>query len=211
MAKSKRSGFRVKPVKILTPEAARYQDIQGQDIRGLYRTYRKRAEQRLRDMEAAGMAHLEVYTDYKNRFPTLKEIGSGQGADRQMLYDAMAEVTRFLNMRDSTPGGYHERLTQAAETFQRHYGIEFPDHSQAALGSLMDAIRGASDKAKQQAYYRGWKKSYRKVLAKVEKMGMNENQLAEALRKNLIEITSRGAIKDAETGKYIRGKWNKMG
>lgn len=210
MANSKRSGFRVKPVEILTPEAARYQDIQGQDIRGLYRTYRKRAEQRLRDMDAAGMAHLEVYTDYKNRFPTLKEIGSGQSADRQMLYDAMAEVTRFLNMRDTTPGGYHERLSQASETFQRHYGAEFQGLtlSQAALGGLMEAIRGS---ARGRAYYRGWKNAYRKVLSTATKAGFTGGKLEEALKSGAVKIGAGGGMIDTASNKYIRGKWNKMG
>lgn len=202
--------FERKPVEVLSPERARYLDIQQGNMRELYRTYRKRAEQRLRDMEAAGMSHLEAYTDNKNRFPTLKEIGSGQSTNKQLLYDAMSEVTRFLNLRDSTPGSYHERLRQSEETFKRHYGEEFEGLtlSQAALGELMESIRQS---VRAQAYYRGWKKAYRKVLSNAQKAGFTGASLEKAIKGGAVRIGAGGGLIDTGSGKYIQGKWAKMG
>ena len=104
MAKTKGS-FQRASIKVTTPEEALSRMREGADVRADYARDRKIPQERLRKMEKAGMTNLDVYRSNKNRFPTLIEIGSGSGMDKRLLADAMAEITRFLNYKATTPAG----------------------------------------------------------------------------------------------------------
>ena len=223
MGKS-RGSFQRKAVEIYTPERAAYEMRQGRDIRAEYNTLRKRAQERLRELKSAGRENLEVYRDYVNRFPTLTEIGKGQYQDKQLLADAYAEVTRFLNMRQSTVGGYRASVEQAAATFEKHYGDELPHMDYELVGEMMRAIK---DSERGKAYYHNWKKTYRGVLGNAEKYFLSDKEaktldakdrselaqsrLLEAVKSGDISIGPKGGLVDESTGRHIAGKWAGMG
>lgn len=201
--------FERKQVDVYTPELASWKASQpGFDVRREYAILRKRAEQRLRDLKAAGYSSSDIYRDWKNRFPTLKEIGSGAGMDRQLLYDALSEVTRFLAMKRTTVGGYREVERKAEETFRRHYGDELPAMSQGLFGELMQSIKTG---AVSEAYYRGWKGAYRKVLSNAGRAGLSEKQLVGLIKSGDIRLGPKGGLWNAQTGRRISGKWKSMG
>ena len=207
MAKS-RGSFQRKAVEIYTPERAAYEMRQGRDIRAEYATLRHRAQERLRELKTSGRENLEVYRDYKNRFPTLTEIGKGKYQDKQLLADAYAEVTRFLNMRQSTVGGYKESAEQAASTFEKHYGDELPYMDHELFGEMMRAIK---DSERGKAYYRNWKKTYRALLSNADRAGLSQDDLLDAIKSGEISIGPKGGLVDESTGRHIAGKWAGMG
>lgn len=200
--------YRPKTVDVLTPEQAAYLAKQGVDIRAEYAVLRKRANQRLRDLAAAGFGKSDVYRDWVNRLPTLIEIGSGTGMDTSLLYDAIAEATRFLAMKRSTVGGYNEYLERTAHTFARHYGKELPEMEPELFGELMRSIKAH---ASAESYYRGWQTAYRKVLSNAKRAGLTQDQLIEAVQNGEISIGAKGGLKDDATGRYITRQWEGMG
>ena len=206
MAKRGGRDFQPKAVEVYTPEKAAYMHSQGADIRGEYAVLRHRAEQRLRDLKAGGGENLDVYRDYVHRFPSLREIGKGSGMDKQLLYDAMAEVTRFLNMRQSTIGGYHASIREAHDTFREHYVDtgELPDIDPKVFGELMRAIKSHANAA---AYYKGWKKAYRELVNKSEAAGIDPDALVDALNNGDVVIGPKGGLYDPEAQRYISAKW----
>lgn len=200
--------FQRKNVVVLIPEQVQFFYNQGRDIRGEYRVLRKIAEQRLRDMTSAGYGGLDVVRNYKNRFPTLNEIGTKGKEDVGLLSDAYAEVTRFLNLRTTTVGGYRSAEKQARETFSRHYGDELPEMPHGLFGEMMRAIKGAGDG---KAYYGQWKKTYRALLSNADKSGLSLDDLEEAVKNGEISIGPKGGLYDESTGARIRGMWHGMG
>lgn len=194
--------FQRKIVDVLIPEQVEHRIMQGFDVKAEYRILRKRAEQRIRDLESAGFKNLDTVRNYKNRFPRVKEI-----YDKSMLADAYAEVTRFLNLRQSTVGGYREAMAQAESTFREHYGDELPDMPQALFGEMMRAIK---ESANAKAYYKGWKATYRQVLSNADRAGLSPEDLADAIKNGEINLGPKGGLYDASTGAKIRGRWAGM-
>ena len=200
--------FERKQVDVLTPEQAALKMREGFDLRSEYMILRKRAEQRLRDLKSAGFGSSQIYRENKNLFPTAKEIGTGQKMNKGLLYDAYAEVTRFLAAKRSTAGGIRAELSQAAETFRGHYGDELPDMPQELFGELMRAIKGH---AQGKAYYRGWQKAYRQVLSNADRAGLSPDNLLDAVKNGEIQIGPKGGLWDVAEGRRISGKWAGMG
>lgn len=205
--------FKRKEVPIYTPEMLAFQvSAEGRnlaDVRREYATLAKRARQRLTDIERrGGGAEYEIMRNYKNRFPMMAEIGSGKGIDKNLLFDALAEVTRFLNMKGSTIGGIRATEAQAQATFQRHYGGEVPFMPQSLFGELMRSIK---TEAGGKSYYRGWKKAYRAVLSNAEKAKLTPNQLLSAVKQGQIQIGPKGGLYDVQRQRAIRGTWNALG
>lgn len=204
--------FQRKPIETQTPEYIANRARQGVDIRSEYMILRHRAEQRIRDLEKAGMGNYEAVRDYKNRFPTMKEIGAKGREDKALLYDALSEVRQFLNMKASTPGGIRAGIRQAQKTFEQHYGYgtrdNLPPMPPALFGEMMRSIK---DSANAQSYYRNWKKAYRAILSTADRKGLNLNDLAEAAKNGEINIGVKGGISDARTGRSISRNWSRMG
>ena len=224
--------FARKAVEILTPEDVEAREVRGEDMRSYYNTLRRRAEQRLRDLKSGGGENLDVYRDYVHRFPTLIEIGKGDSMDRQLLYDATAEVTRFLSLRSSTIGGYNEILRETSETFLGHYGPgtreNLPEMDRRLFGELMRSIKkpqkaamraqmagntleAARLSAQARAFYSGWKKAYRDALSKAQRAGMTQDELLKAIEKGTVSIGPRGGLYDTKTQRYIARQWAALG
>ena len=199
-------------VEIQTPEYIANRAREGEDVRSEYRILRHRAEQRIRDLEKSGMSNYEAVRDYKNRFPTLTEIGPKGREDKALLYDALSEVRQFLNMKASTPGGIRAGIIQAQATFEEHYGPgtrdNLPRMPWPLFGEMMRSVRNS---ANAQSYYKNWKKAYRAVLSSADRKGLNINDLAKAAQQGQINIGVKGGIKDARTGRYISRQWSRMG
>lgn len=202
-----------KEVPVYTPEMLAFQVFSEgrklEDVRSEYATLAKRARQRLADMERrGGGVQYEALRNYKNRFPFMKEIGSGGQIDKNLLFDALAEVTRFLNLKGSTIGGIHETETALQTTFQKHYGDELPEMDAALFGELMRSIKTSAQK---EAYYEGWKKAYRGVLSRADKAGLSQKDLLKAVHGGQITIGPKGGLWDVQRQDYIRGKWSALG
>lgn len=204
--------FQRKRIEAQTPEYIANRAREGADIRSEYRILRHRAEQRIRDLEKAGMGKYDVVRDYKHRFPTLTEIGAKGKEDKALLYDALSEVRQFLSAKTSTPGGIRAGLRQAQTTFEEHYGPgtrdNLPKMPQSLFGEMMRSIK---DSANAQSYYRNWKKAYRAILSTADKKGLDLNDLAEAAKNGEISIGVKGGISDARTGRTISRNWSRMG
>lgn len=210
--------FRPQKVEVLTPEATKYRAEQGMDARAEYKKLRKRAEERLRAFKRAGETSIEIYRDYVNRFPRLSEIGES----KKELYYALSEVTRFLNYKQSTVGGYRAAVEKAYSTFEQHYinppdiGSLSPEDKAGLLpsmdwrlfGELMRAIKIRGNSA---AYYRGWQKAYREVLSKASRAGLSQQDLLQAVKQGDIRIGAKGGLYDVGKQRYIAGQWSKMG
>ena len=195
-----------------TPEYIANRARGGEDIRSEYRILRHRAEQRIRDLEKAGMGKFDVVRDYKNRFPTLTEIGAKGKEDKALLYDALSEVRQFLSMKSSTAGGIKEGLRQAQLTFEEHFGPGTRDNLPRMPHALFrEMMRSIKDSANAQSYYKNWKKAYRAILSRADKIGLDLNDLAKAATKGEINIGVKCGIKDAGTGRSISRKWSRMG
>ena len=201
-----------KRIEAQTPEYIANRAREGADIRSEYRILRHRAEQRIRDLEKAGMGKFEVVRDYKNRFPTLTEIGAKGKEDKSLLYDSLSEVRQFLSMKGSTAGGIREGLRKAQATFEENFGRGTRDNLPPMPQELFrEMMRSIKDSANAKSYYRNWKKAYRAILSTADKKGLNMNDLAEAAKNGEISIGVKGGIKDASTGRYISRKWSRMG
>ena len=196
--------FQRKEIERLTPLSAAIKEAEGENLRKLYQTYRKRAEQRLRDLSKKGFENLEIYQDYKNRFPRLTEIGQN---DKKMLYDALAEVTRFLAARYSTPGGVHASMAEARSKLEEHHP-ELGSMPPIVFGEMMRSIK---EHARKNAYYSQWQSTFRKVMGKAEKIGLTPEQLNEAVKKGQIRLGPAGGLYDTATQRAIRGKWAVLG
>lgn len=196
--------FQRKEVERLTPLSAAIKEAEGENLRKLYQTYRKRAEQRLRDLSNKGFENLEIYQDYKNRFPRLTEIGQ---TDKKMLYDALSEVTRFLTAKYSTPGGIHESLEGARAKLETKHP-ELGSMPSVVFGEMMRSIK---EHARKNAYYSQWQSTFRKVMGKAKKIGLTPEELNEAVKKGQIRLGPAGGMYDTATQRAIRGKWAAMG
>lgn len=204
--------FKRKRIEAQTPEYIANRAREGADIRSEYRTLRHRAEQRIRDLEKAGMGNYDVVRDYKNRFPTLTEIGAKGKEDKALLYDALSEVRQFLSLKSSTAGGIRAGIRQAQLTFEEHYGPGTKDNLPRMPGQLFgEMMRSIKDSANAQSYYRNWKKAYRSILSTADKKGLNLDDLAKAAKNGEINIGVKGGIKDAGTGRTISRNWSRMG
>ena len=202
--------FKRKPVDVLTPEEVLAQMKETpEEVREEYKKLRHRAEQRLRDLKAAGMTGSRIYQDWVNRFPRLTEIGPKGSEDKQLLADAMAEVTRFLHAKLSTPGG--QRAAVAAIREQ----MEEEDYDEAVPQTLPwdvfgELMRGIKTSARAEQFYGKWQRSYRNVIARAERAGLSMEKLSEALQLKQIRIGPGGGLWDVQRGKRIQGKWAAM-
>ena len=204
--------FQRKRIEAQTPEYIANRAREGADIRSEYRVLRHRAEQRIRDLEKAGMGNYEVVRDYKNRFPTLTEIGTKGKEDKSLLYDALSEVRQFLSMKSSTPGGISAGIRQAQLTFEEHYGPGTRDNLPRMPWQLFgEMMRSIKDSANAQSYYQNWKKAYRSILSTADKKGLDLNDLAKAAKSGEINVGVKGGLKDASTGRTISRNWSRMG
>lgn len=214
MAKSKniRSADRIsmyrftpKTYTVYTPESARYEaETGGTDMFKAYASMRKVAQDRLYKLKKAGLADTSVYQENINRFPMIREIRT----DKRLLYDAIAEVSRFLSAKKSTVIGYHEMEQNALETFKtRHSDENLNGLSWKAFGTMMQSIKST---AQSSSYYRRWKKAYRSAVSRAQQLGMSIEELNEKVSKGLIKIGAAGGLLDAR-GKSIRKGWAGLG
>lgn len=204
--------FQRKRIEAQTPEYIANRAREGADIRSEYRILRHRAEQRIRDLEKAGLKNYGVVQDYKNRFPTLTEIGAKGKEDKALLYDALSEVRQFLSLKGSTVGGIRAGIRQAQSTFEEHYGPGTRDNLPRMPWQLFgEMMRSIKDSANAQSYYRNWKKAYRAILSTADKKGLDLNDLAKAAKNGEINIGVKGGIRDAGTGRTISRNWSRMG
>ena len=197
---------------IVTPEQLAADVATGktslETLRDTYERYAKVARERIRKLEVKGSGGLEIVRDYKNRFPYMKELGRGTTLDKTLLYDALSEVSHFLNLKQSTLGGYHAQIAAAEETFSRHYGDELPPMSRELFGELMRSIKS---RANAEAYYRGWKKAYRALASAVQRKGLSEKDLVNAIKNDVVTIGPKGGIWGERVGAKLRKNWNSMG
>lgn len=212
MASFKDFEFKRGDYRVYTPEMARYlAEAEGFDVRKEYMRMRNVAQDRLYKLAKKGFATYDIVASNVNRFPRLVEVGN----DRQMLYDALAEVSRFLNMKQSTVGGMHETERAWKEKFDSHYDRPDLEESErihnvnpALFGEVMRAIKSH---ANGKMYYSRWKETYRKVVASANKKGITEADLFQLVQNEQISIGPKGGLYDAATQRRIAGTWNKVG
>lgn len=196
---------------VYTPEMARYlAEAEGFDVRREYMRMRKVAQDRLYKLKKRGFASFDIVASNVNRFPRIVEIGN----DKQMLYDALAEVSRFLNLKQSTVGGMNETERKWRETFEKHHtgkGLkpeeQMPDVDYHLFGEMMRSIKAH---AMTKIYYNRWKQTYRKIVASAEKHGWSPAELAEMIQNEQITVGPKGGLYDAETQRRITRTWNRM-
>lgn len=204
--------FERREYQVYTPEMARYLvEAEGFDVRREYTRMRKVAQDRLYKLVKHGFTTFDIVASNVNRFPRLVEIGN----DKQMLYDALSEVSRFLNLQQSTVGGMHEKERKWREKFEQHYtgsGLkpdeQMPNVDYRLFGEMMCAIKSH---AMSKIYYNCWKQTYRKIVASAEKHGWTPAELADMVRNEQITIGPRGGLYDAETQRRITRTWDRMG
>lgn len=204
--------FERREYQVYTPEMARYlAEAEGFDVRQEYKRMRNVAQDRLYKLAKKGFATYDIVASNVNRFPGLVEVGN----DQQMLYDALAEVSRFLNLKQSTVGGMHETERAWKEKFESHY--DRPDLEEfervhnvnpALFGEVMRAIKSH---ANGKMYYSRWKETYRKVVASANKKGITEDDLLQLVRNEKISIGPKGGLYDAATQRRITNTWDRMG
>lgn len=201
--------FSKKTIDLMYPEQLEMMARQGVDIGGIYRHYRKIAQDRLRKMEYAGYSRSYIVSQYKNRFPALSEMGG----DLTTLSDALSLLTHFLNLKTSTVGGMRTKEKKAAATFARHYGKELSGLPQGVFGEMMKAIKSEGDA---KARYGNWQKTYREIQGAIADSGKTPREVEKALNEGLMKIkidieTGKGGLYDAETGFSIANQWQGMG
>ena len=212
MASFKDFEFKRGEYTVYTPEMARYlAEAEGFDVRREYMKMRKVAQDRLYKLKKRGFASFDIVASNVNRFPRIVEIGN----DKQMLYDALAEVSRFLNLKQSTVGGMNETERKWREKFESHYDRDdlkesdrIRDVNHALFGEVMRAIKSH---AKSKMYYSRWKETYRKVVASANKKGISAAELAQLVQNERITIGPKGGLYDAATQRRITSTWNRMG
>ena len=214
--------FLRKTYDVYTPESARYMaEAEKMDIAAEYKRMRKAANERIRKLEKAGYSEIEAVTSNKGRFPSLKSMGT----DPRLLYDAIAEVSRFLSEKRSTVGGIHEQARSMRDTFQAHYGDEFDfsddededegeDEQEMTLDDwalFSELMRSVKNHAQAKSYYRKWKNAFRKMLGNVRKSGQSKRDILDYVESGIITIGAGGGLYDTERQRYITGKWSAMG
>ena len=175
-------------------------------IREEYSAMRDIAQKRLGRLKAAGLEGTQLYRDWVNRFPMLREIGK---TDTRYLAESLVEVSRFLAMKTSTLSGMKSAVASSRETFEKHYGPEFGKMSAKEYQLFRETM--ASIKSSGAAYYRQWKKSFRKVLDKTRSGKVDINNLLDKIKNKDAVIGPKGGIYDARTKKSIEKTWSEMG
>ncbi len=212
MASFKDFEFKRGEYTVYTPEMARYlAEAEGFDVRREYMNMRKAAQDRLYKLKKRGFASFDIVASNVNRFPRIVEIGN----DKQMLYDALAEVSRFLNLKQSTVGGMNETERKWREKFERHHTGEglkpeeqMPDVNYHLFGEMMRAIK---NHAMGKIYYNRWRDTYRKLAASADKHGWSPEELVHMIQNGEISIGPKGGLYDAETQRRITRTWHRMG
>lgn len=188
-----------------TPTDA-FQAMQNKSVADLRREYTA-----LRDIAQKRVARLksefsgtQLYRDYVNRFPLLREIGK---TDRKNLAEALADVSRFLQMPESAVTGYRKKYSSVGPDGGLTIGGMSPSEYQKFREYMKD-IRNTKGL---QGNYSKFKRGFRALLDKARMGKIDLNQVMQDFKENKITIGPAGGIYDADTQQRISDRWTQMG
>ena len=187
---------------------AKIRETSVEDMRREYSAMRDIAQKRLALLKSEGYDATQLYRDWVNRFPMLKEIGK---TDTRYLAESVVDVTRFLAMKTSTVTGQREQFAKSLDKWSTHYSRDFGGTSPVEHQLFREMMRSIKDHAHADAYYRNWKSSFRKVLSKARSGKIDLEKLMEKLKRQDVTVGPKGGIYDARTKKSIEKTWSEMG
>lgn len=173
------------------------------DLRREYSALRDIAQKRVGRLKE-NFSGTQIYRDYVNRFPLLREIGK---TDQKNLAESLADVSRFLQMKESTlPGIMAQQARDATDS-----GLTIGGMSPSEYQKFREYMKDVRNTKGLQGNYSKFKRGFRALLNK-ERMGkIDLNQVLQDFKENKITIGSAGGIYDASTQRQINDHWSKMG
>lgn len=119
-----------------TPRGWMYGDVELSDMKKEYQRLRKTANERLRKLEKAGYADLEIYKRFRTAFPAYSKVKTNTA-----LGIHLADVRHFLDMKTSTVGGIHKVESQTIQSLHKSGYTFINKDNLKAFGAFMDAVR----------------------------------------------------------------------
>lgn len=188
-----------------TPTDA-FQAMQSKSIADLRREYsalRDIAQKRVGRLKE-NFSGTQLYQDYVNSFPLLREIGK---TDKKYLAEALADVSRFLQMKESTLPGIRAQQAREAEGSGLTIGGMEPREYQ----KFREYMRDVRNTKGLHGSYNKFRRDFRAVLEKSRRGEIDLDKVVQDFKDNLIIIGSQGGIYDASTQRQINDQWSKMG
>lgn len=173
------------------------------DLRREYSALRDIAQKRLGRMKSE-FSGTQLYRDYVNSFPLLREIGK---TDRKNLAEALADVSRFLHMPESAITGYRKKYSSVGPDG----GLTIGGMSPSEYQKFREYMKDVRNTKGLQGNYSKFKRGFRALLDKSRMGKIDLDQVMQDFKENRITIGSAGGIYDANTQKQINDQWSKMG
>lgn len=173
------------------------------DLRREYSALRDIAQKRLGRLKSEFSGTL-IYQDYVNSFPLLREIGK---TDKKSLAEALADVSRFLQMKESSlPGIREQQASDAADSGLTIAGMEPKEYQK-----FREYMRDVRNTKGLHGSYNKFRRDFRAVLEKSRRGEIDLDKVVQDFKANRIIIGSQGGIYDASTQRQINDQWSKMG
>lgn len=173
------------------------------DLRREYSALRDIAQKRVGRLKSE-FSGTQLYRDYVNRFPLLREIGK---TDQKNLAEALADVSRFLQMPESTITGYRKKYSSVGPDGGLTIGGMSPSEYQKFREYMKDVRNTKGLKGSYNTFRRG----FRSVLNKARSGKVDLDKVMDDFKANRITIGPRGGIYDANTQQRISDRWTQMG
>lgn len=188
-----------------TPADA-YQAIQQKSVADLRREYsalRDIAQKRIGRLQDQ-FSGTQLYRDYVNRFPLLREIGK---TDTKYLAEALADVSRFLKMKESTiPGILAQQVRESADS-----GLTIGGMKPSEYQKFREYMRDVRNTKGLHGSYNTFRRGFRALLSKSRAGKIDLDKVMNDFKANRITIGPAGGIYDARTQKQITDQWSAMG
>lgn len=188
-----------------TPTDA-YKAIENKTVADLRREYAELRAIAVKRLERAKTEYgqTQFYRDYVNTFPYTREIGL---TDKKFLAESLADVSRFLQMQESTLGGFKQ--VQAREAAQS--GLTIGGMSPGEYRRFREYMKDVRNTKGLHGSYGKFRRGFRAMLDQVRSGQINLDQVMRDFKDNKITIGPEGGIYDASTQKQINDQWSKMG
>lgn len=173
------------------------------DLRREYSALRDIAQKRVGRLKSE-FSGTQLYRDYVNRFPLLRGIGK---TDQKNLAEALADVSRFLQMPESTITGYRKKYSSVGPDG----GLTIGGMSPSEYQKFREYMKDVRNTKGLQGNYSKFKRGFRALLGKSRMGKIDLDQVMQDFRENRITIGSAGGIYDANTQRQINDQWSKMG
>lgn len=188
-----------------TPTDA-YKAIENKTVADLRREYAELRAIAVKRLERAKTEYgqTQFYRDYVNTFPYTREIGV---KDTKLLAESLADVSRFLQMQESTLRGVKQ--VQKRESAQS--GLTIGGMSPSEYQKFREYMKDIRNTKGLQGNYSKFKRGFRALLDKSRMGKIDLNQVMQDFKENKITIGPAGGIYDADTQQRISDRWTQMG